>query len=105
MPAAGMSGRRGAPLVPESHADFVALTLQRDEDIDLARAALLLARPVYPDLAVDPYLATLDRIADEVRAHSLDGDDARATVAVLNRQLYEVEGFRGNEREYYDPRN
>jgi regulator of sirC expression with transglutaminase-like and TPR domain len=81
------------------------LTQQRDEDIDLARATLLLAQQRHPDLAVEPYLAKLDAIAAAVRRSLGEDADPRRAVAELNRQLFEVEGLRGNERDYYDPRN
>lgn len=81
------------------------LTQQRDEDIDLARAALLLARREYPSLAVEPYVERLDAIAAAVRARLAGDASPQRAIEELNRQLFEVEGFRGNEREYYDPRN
>ena len=85
--------------------ELVKMTQQRDEEIDLGRAALVLAKQRYPDIAVEPYLAALDAIAAAVRRQLGEDADPRRMVAQLNRQLYEVEGFRGNEREYYDPRN
>ena len=105
MPTARIVRDRGAFLVSESHPELVALTHQRDEDIDLARAALFLARPAYPALAVEPYLAKLDATAASVRDALGDDRDPRHAVAAINRQLFEVEGFRGNERDYNDPRN
>lgn len=92
-----------APVEPRT--ELVRLTQQRDEEIDLAYAAMLLAKQRYADLQVEPYLAKLDAMAAAVRSRlSLDAD-ARRVIAELNRQLFEVEGFRANEREYYDPRN
>jgi len=85
--------------------ELVKMTQQRDEEIDLGRAALVLAKQRYPDVAVEPYLAALDAIAAAVRRQLGEDADPRRMVAQLNRQLYEVEGFRGNERDYYDPRN
>jgi regulator of sirC expression with transglutaminase-like and TPR domain len=71
--------------------------------VDLARASLLVACDEYPELEVDPYLQRLDAMAQAVGA-SLAGS-AEAAIAGLNRVLFEEEGFRGNTREYYDPRN
>ena len=85
--------------------ELVKMTQQRDEEIDLGRGALVLAKQRYPDMAIEPYLAALDAIAAAVRRHLGEDADPRRMVAQLNRQLYEVEGFRGNERDYYDPRN
>ena len=92
-------------LSSEPHAEILRLTQQRDEDIDLAQAVLLLGRNAYPDLALEPYLAKLDAIAAVVRERLGNDLDPRRAVQEINRQLFEVEGFRGNEREYYDPRN
>jgi regulator of sirC expression with transglutaminase-like and TPR domain len=73
-----------------------------EDEVDLARASLLVAREEYPELELDPYLQRLDTMAEAVRSHL--GASAQAAVA-LNRVLFEEEGFRGNTREYYDPRN
>ena len=73
-----------------------------EEDVDLARASLLVACEEYPELDVEGYLGRLDALAETVRGHL--GSAAEA-VAGLNRILFEQEGFRGNTREYYDPRN
>ncbi|HEV8595795.1 MAG TPA: transglutaminase-like domain-containing protein [Thermoplasmata archaeon] len=81
------------------------LTQQKDEEIDLATAALLLARRVYPDLRVEDYLARLDAMAAPIRERLGTDLGPRRAIAEINRQLFEVEGFRGNERDYYDPRN
>jgi len=47
--------------------ELTRLTQRRDEEIDLARAALLLARREYPNLAVEPYVERLDGIASRSR--------------------------------------
>ena len=71
--------------------------------MDLARASLLVACDEYPELELDPYLQRLDTMAAAVRGRL--GDTPEVVVAGLNRLLFEEEGFRGNTREYYDPRN
>lgn len=76
-----------------------------DPEIDLGRAALLVAKEEYPQLPVDRYLARLDRLAEEVKDRL---DDERAPLVVLRQlleTLYERHGFRGNREAYYDPRN
>jgi regulator of sirC expression with transglutaminase-like and TPR domain len=74
-----------------------------EDEVDLARASLLVACDEYPELEVDSYLQRLDTMADTVRARL--GASPEAAIAGLNRVLFEEEGFRGNTREYYDPRN
>jgi regulator of sirC expression with transglutaminase-like and TPR domain len=71
--------------------------------VDLARASLLVACDEYPQLEVDPYLDHLDAMADGLRGR-VEGPPETA-IAAVNRVLFEEEGFRGNTREYYDPRN
>lgn len=73
--------------------------------VDLARAALEIARIAYPRLDPLPALAELDRLADTVRAHVPRGADATTRADVLLDVLFDREGFRGNQAEYYDPRN
>src|SRR5262249_23628676 len=71
--------------------------------LDLAALALELARDEYPDLDVPGYLSELDAMAHELRP-KLRGPLA-TRVEVLCRYLFHDLGFRGNERDYYDPRN
>jgi len=71
--------------------------------VDLARASLLVACEEYPQLEVDRYLERLDSMAEGLRGQL--GDSPQSAIAALNRLLFEEEGFRGNTREYYDPRN
>jgi regulator of sirC expression with transglutaminase-like and TPR domain len=71
--------------------------------LDVAEVALLLARDEYPGLDVDAYLAELGGMAREV-APRLRGP-LPARVAGLSRYLFAELGFRGNQKDYYDPRN
>lgn len=71
--------------------------------MDVAELALALARDEYPDLDVDAYLSQLNAMAHEARAY-LRGD-LSAKVTGFCRYLFHEMGFRGNAREYYDPRN
>jgi regulator of sirC expression with transglutaminase-like and TPR domain len=90
--------------VTESHRrQLIDMVARPEDEVDLARASLLVACDEYPQLEVDPYLQRLDAMAQAVGA-SL-ADSAEAAIAGLNRVLFEEEGFRGNTREYYDPRN
>ena len=85
--------------------DDVLTQLGRDPhaDVDLAEAALLLARDEYPALDVVGHLAELNAMAREVRAYLRGPLPARVTG--LCRYLFHEMGFRGNARDYYDPRN
>jgi len=84
---------------------FAARIQALDETGALAEAALWIAAEEYPDLDVSVWLARLDALGARAReAVTRDLDADRATDA-LNRLLFEDYGLRGNERDYYDPRN
>ena len=72
---------------------------------DLAQAVLLLSLKEYPGLDIPQYLRRLDALAQRVREHLPSSAGHLEKVAVLNRILFEEEGFRGNAEDYYDPRN
>jgi len=76
-----------------------------DERIDLLRAALAIARAEYPDLRLEPYIARIDSLGRRVCSQVSDYGDANATIAAINRVLFDQEHFRGNREHYYDPRN
>ncbi|HUG55304.1 MAG TPA: tetratricopeptide repeat protein [Vicinamibacteria bacterium] len=88
---------------PSPRRQLSALVDGPESDIDLARACLLVACEEYPALDVGGYLGRIDAMAEILRGR-LRGSPA-AAVDALNRVLFEEEGFRGNVREYYDPRN
>lgn len=76
-----------------------------DLEIDLARGALLIAAEEYPRLSDAPYLRRLDLLAERV-CDRLAGESAPVLVLQeLCRVLFQEEGFSGNARSYYDPRN
>jgi regulator of sirC expression with transglutaminase-like and TPR domain len=71
-------------------------------EIDLAQAALLYARDVYPDLDPVLYLKRLDEWAADVQAEIATAIDP---IATLNRFLFDNLRLEGNRRFYGDPRN
>ncbi len=72
-------------------------------DYDLAEVALGLARDEYPNLDVDGHLGELAAMAREAKRYLRGSLEAR--VQGLCRYLFHELGFRGNARDYYDPRN
>jgi regulator of sirC expression with transglutaminase-like and TPR domain len=77
------------------------------EPIDLARAALVIAKLEYPHLDPAPSLQRLDELGASARdrVERCDCPTARARIGVLNRLLFEDEGFAGNRAHYDDFRN
>ncbi|MDY6784509.1 MAG: transglutaminase-like domain-containing protein [Cyanobacteriota bacterium] len=76
-----------------------------DKTIDLAKAALYIAREEYPDLDVAEYLSALETMADEVKDILYEELYPLKTIKIINEYLYKDLGFRGNQTDYYDPRN
>jgi regulator of sirC expression with transglutaminase-like and TPR domain len=84
---------------------FMEAVDRADEQVDLARAALLVACEEYPQLPVEPYLARLDELAEMVRDR-LDNETAPLVVLQeLLQTLFVRAGLQGNRASYYDPRN
>ena len=76
-----------------------------EEDIDLARVALLVAREEYVQLPVERYLVRLDMLAEEARDR-LGSESAPPVVLTETlRNLFGVRKLRGNRNHYHDPRN
>ena len=86
------------------HREFAALMARPDDQVNLAAAALLVARDAYPGLAVARYLARLDEMAAEAAAGLAPGAGPMARLAGLI-EWYTAAGFQGNLADYYDPRN
>ena len=75
---------------------FAALLRRPEPEIRLDEAALLIAAHADPATDVEEGLAELDDIAGRCPGASLDD---------LRRHLFGTEGFRGDDEDYYDPRN
>lgn len=101
--------RRAAELrlmARDIHVTSVAESLKRvlrdaDDEIDLARAALLIARVDDEELDVDVYLRTIDRMADEIKAAVGSGADEVTRLAALKNYLFTENGFHGSRTDYY----
>lgn len=79
------------------------LAQQPAAPLDPAELALLVARDEYPQLDVEGCLSELAGMAHEARRYLRGGPEAR--LRGLCRYLFHEMGFRGNRRNYYDPRN
>jgi regulator of sirC expression with transglutaminase-like and TPR domain len=76
-----------------------------EEEMDLARACLLVAAEEYPALDVEHYLRRLDEMAAEARRHLRGAATPADEAEALRRYLFGELGFAGNTSDYYDPRN
>lgn len=87
----------------DARARFEALLT--GEDVPLAEASLAVAAEEYP--ALDPlrYVARLNAMAARVRVHAPEPARAGSVLLAIRTVLFDEEKFRGNDEDYYDPRN
>ncbi len=86
----------------ETFAAFVDPKIE-DEQIDLIRAALAIARTEYPSLAIEEYAERVEDLVRRVSARTCDAN--QPPLAALNSVLFDEANLRGNRDDYYDPRN
>ncbi|MGH9656896.1 MAG: SirB1 family protein, partial [Bryobacteraceae bacterium] len=84
--------------------EIADLLAGRGTDLELDRAALLLATIEYPDLDIRSFLELLDSHAAELGAR-VNGAGGEAFVRLANRYLFAELGFHGNTSDYYNPSN
>ncbi len=83
---------------------FAHVAQRPDDEIDLAAAALLVAEAEYPNLDVGHYLGMLDGMADAIKKR-VGPPGVALLLGSLTHYLYDELGFRGNDEDYYDPKN
>jgi regulator of sirC expression with transglutaminase-like and TPR domain len=84
---------------------FEQLAAQPDECVDVATGAALIARDAYGTLDVDRLLARFDDLAAPLAGKNLEALPLERQADTVSEYLYEELGFRGNEQDYYDPKN
>ncbi len=78
---------------------------QPDQEINLAKAALLIAQNEYPNLNIDDYLSIFEQMSKEVNVYLPSSSYPLKIIQGINHYLFEYLKFRGNTQNYYDPRN
>jgi regulator of sirC expression with transglutaminase-like and TPR domain len=84
---------------------FAHIAQLPDEEIDLARTALLISAIEEPQLDMSHQLELLDSLAAAASRRLGDGGGPLYCANVLSEYLFEEVGFQGNDEDYYDPRN
>jgi len=84
---------------------FAREVSRSEPEMDMARAALLVAKEEYPQLSEDLYLARLDQMAEEVKDRLASETAPLLVLQELIGTLYGRRKLRGNRDSYYDPRN
>jgi regulator of sirC expression with transglutaminase-like and TPR domain len=77
----------------------------REEDIDLAEAALLVAGHACPDIDIPRYLARIEELGAALNERIPGEASVSQRIAALNQYLFGDLGFAPNAEDYYDPRN
>jgi regulator of sirC expression with transglutaminase-like and TPR domain len=75
------------------------------EQLNLAEAALVIARDDYPQLDIADYLARIDALAENLRKRLRADIAPSETLKLLSHYLFDELGYTGNSKDYYDPRN
>ena len=84
---------------------FELAQLENDQ-INLAKGALLIAKNTYVDLDIEVYLQRLNQMAEELQSQIGTEANTNDQINHLNRYLFEKQGFAGsNQENYYDARN
>jgi regulator of sirC expression with transglutaminase-like and TPR domain len=84
---------------------FTRMVEGPEKRIDLVEAAVLIARTAFPDLSSSACTEPLDRWAERLQQRLGVSPSAGAILEHLNRILFDEEGFRGDQANYYDPQN
>ena len=99
--------RRTAALLHERTArEALVKELARPEaEIDLWRAALLVARLDNPELEIEPYERQLRGMARELKDRIPDEADGEERLKKLTAYMFEENGFHGSRNDYYNREN
>ncbi len=84
---------------------FANLAQMPDEEIDVCRAAFLVAATEYPDLDIDVQVRLLDSLAAGASRRLGDAQDSLFLLNTLAEYLFDEVGFTGNQEDYYNPDN
>ncbi len=85
--------------------DLLKAQTGKEDEIDLLRAALLIARLDNEEVDVEHYRGEVERMAKKIAASLPKDADDRAKLAALNRFLFTERGFHGSRGDYYHRSN
>ena len=84
---------------------FVEIARTPDERLDLVEGSLVIALEDDPSIDIGRYLERVGEWSDAVRERLEGSRDIDRVVESINRLLFDEEGFRGEDEDYYDPRS
>lgn len=85
--------------------DFRAYATQPDAELDLLEGALLIARDARPGLDAAAVRAEIEALAAPLMGRGLSTLPLLGQARALSDRLFLDAGFRGNNSNYYDPKN
>jgi regulator of sirC expression with transglutaminase-like and TPR domain len=83
---------------------FAHVCARPEAELDLAQAALLIAEAEHADLDIARYERVLDDLGRQAKAFVAEPGGGEA-VTRATRYVYGTAGFRGDDEDYYHPRN
>lgn len=113
VPEAAVSNLYGAQVALEIVPEAIPYALEedpywayvRDEEFDLGAAAIAIGLPDHPELDIAQFVAQLDHLGSLVRERIAMVESPSERLRKLSEVLSVEAGLRGNEEDYYDPRN
>lgn len=84
---------------------FLIFCLTQPEQLDLEEGLFALAKTEYPDINIDGYKALLDYFASAILDRIVHLESPYDIIEEINRYIFEDEGFKGNQHDYYSPEN
>ena len=85
--------------------DLLKTVAGKEDDIDLLRGALLLARLDNEEVDVEHYRGEVERMVKKIVAGLPKGADDAKKLAALNQFLFKDRGFHGSRGDYYNRSN
>jgi regulator of sirC expression with transglutaminase-like and TPR domain len=105
MSEAEVIGNLAKPAHAPQPMTFEELAALPEEQIDVAIGAALIARDTYASLDVGALVARFDEMAAPLLSRKLSELPLELQAEAIGRYVCDDLGFRGNEQDYYDPRN
>ena len=84
---------------------FLAFCISHGEHFSVEQACWLLAQTEFPEINIAGYQALLDDMAGDLMVRIDFGAEPVGILSEINRYLFKDLGFKGNDTDYYDPKN
>ena len=89
----------------ESSATFREAISGNDDNVDLFGAAMAISSMSFPDIEPLIYLNELDQFSESIESQMYSAMPVEKLISLVNIELFQNQGFRGNKVDYYNPDN